>query len=281
MKTILVPVDFSSVSDNAADYAVELANKMKAKILLFHVYSFPVVPMNVYEFATDIPYIIPVEEVEKDCIKALEKLKAALLQKNGNDLEIFYEYRSGVVTDEISRYADEHSVDLIVMGIDEAGFLNEKIIGSITTSLISESQKPVLVVHENVQFKPVQRIAIACDFDAIKNNIFFQTLNYLADLFDPHIYLLNVIKDNNQALSDQQIKQRLDLDRNLLNLKYSFAYINNPDVSEGINTFVQNNNIDLLMMVPRSHSFFYGWFHESTTKKMAFHTKVPLLAIHE
>lgn len=39
MKTILVPVDFSSVSDNAADYAVELANKMKAKILLFHVYS--------------------------------------------------------------------------------------------------------------------------------------------------------------------------------------------------------------------------------------------------
>lgn len=37
MKTILVGVDFSKSAENTINYAIELAKKAEAKILLFHV----------------------------------------------------------------------------------------------------------------------------------------------------------------------------------------------------------------------------------------------------
>ena len=36
MKTILVPTDFSTGSENALYYAIEMAKKTHAKIILFH-----------------------------------------------------------------------------------------------------------------------------------------------------------------------------------------------------------------------------------------------------
>ena len=43
MKTILVGVDFSKSSDNTIEYAIEIAKKSEAKVLLFHALSAPVV----------------------------------------------------------------------------------------------------------------------------------------------------------------------------------------------------------------------------------------------
>ena len=41
MKTIIVPTDFSEISNNAAFYAAEMANAIKADILLSHIVSLP------------------------------------------------------------------------------------------------------------------------------------------------------------------------------------------------------------------------------------------------
>jgi hypothetical protein len=38
---------------------------------------------------------------------------------------------------------------------------------------------------------------------------------------------------------------------------------------------------DLILTVPRKHGLFEGLFRRSRTAKLAFHTHIPMLAIHE
>lgn len=63
MKTILVPTDFSKIARNAIDYAVEIAKLTKAKLVLFHVYHVPVVPV-------EIPIVMPIDEVKKETMES-------------------------------------------------------------------------------------------------------------------------------------------------------------------------------------------------------------------
>ena len=59
MKTIVVPTDFSAISNNAIDYAVDLAKVTSCSILLFHAYQVPV-------SMTDVPIVLlSVEDLQK------------------------------------------------------------------------------------------------------------------------------------------------------------------------------------------------------------------------
>jgi len=62
---------------------------------------------------------------------------------------------------------------------------------------------------------------------------------------------------------------------------YSVYQQKDDDVVVGINRFVDKHGVDLLVMIPRKHSMLSSLFHESNTQRMAFHTHVPLLALHE
>jgi nucleotide-binding universal stress UspA family protein len=76
LKTILVPVDFSPTSENAAQYALQLCKQAGAKIILIHAYepppSFPMVEGMIYT-----------EESLKEFMKQkLETLSATLAKWN-------------------------------------------------------------------------------------------------------------------------------------------------------------------------------------------------------
>ncbi len=64
MKTLLVPTDFSSVSVNAMNYAVDMAQAINAGIVLLHVYNVPV-------SFTDSP-VSPVSTVSIEEIKKIK-----------------------------------------------------------------------------------------------------------------------------------------------------------------------------------------------------------------
>jgi nucleotide-binding universal stress UspA family protein len=44
---------------------------------------------------------------------------------------------------------------------------------------------------------------------------------------------------------------------------------------------VNNHPIDMLIMLPKKHSFFASLFHKSQSKEMAYHSHIPLLALHQ
>lgn len=276
MKTILVPTDFSKLAENAINYAAELGKLTKAKIILFHVFHIPVT-------TTEVPIIVPdIESLEKDCMESLKRIEKNIYQRyDKEDLSVKCVCTSGFAVDEINLYSKEHKIDLIVLGIKGAGYFTEKFIGSTTTSLIKRSQCPILVIPEEVRFKKIKKIVFACDYEENENKKTLKPLKELVQLFQGHVYILNIVRKPEPVFeSEHDVSDFTKLQHSLSDIDHSFHYLQNEEITDGINKFVDDRKMDMIVMIPRKHTILEKLFKEPHTKRMAFHTKVPLLTLH-
>lgn len=268
MKTILVPTDFSHAAGNAAEYAVSLAKKMNARVLLFHVY-------HLYApISTDAPAMVmnPVQ-IQKENEDRL-KTEVKHLQKE-RDVEINYLAKMGMAVDEILE--EEKYADLIVMGMRGAGKLSEAFIGSITTTTLRRSKTPVLVIPDGAKYKDPEKIVFACDYDP---RIDAQTLDILKKFmrtFANKIYVLNVKRKKETVTVEKDIGRSLKGELN--NAEHVYYFSDKDDLVEGINEFAEEHDADMVAIIPHRYGLMEGLFHKSISKKMAFHTHVPLLAL--
>ena len=94
MKTIIVPTDFSAISNNAIDYAVDLAKATGSSILVFHAYQVPV-------SMTDVPIVLlSVEDLQRNNESKMDDLKKSLQESTGDSIKIYTETKLGDTVDE-------------------------------------------------------------------------------------------------------------------------------------------------------------------------------------
>ena len=273
MKKILVPVDFSEISDNALDYAVELAQTASASITLLHVYLPPV-------FVSDTLNMLPSPaRMEQEFLLKMDRIRQTILKKHAH-LDISCCCAPGIAVDEIDCYAKAHAIDLIVVGTQGAGYLEEKIFGSTAASLIRMASCSVMTIDKNVHFKAPECILLATDFIETDTNSLLNPLKELAALFGSHIYILNIIKRITIESSAGEIAAGFELDHTLKHFHHTFFYSSHEEVTEGVNEFTEQHKMDMIVMIPHRHSIISRLFTEPQTHKMAFHSKVPLLTLH-
>lgn len=274
MKTILVPTDFSETALNAAEYAIGLAQQIKAQILILHVFDVPVA-------ITDTPIVINTfDEIENIKKQQLHKYEKQLQTKHGNNVKITSLLKPGFVNDEITDAVKGHNIYLIVMGITGAGKIEEVLIGSNVSRVIKSVECPVITVHNNTKYRPVKKLAFACDYDGIEDSNAIGKLIDFLRLFNAKLQLINIVNPDEKPQYKKELNGAL-LEHIFDDVDHTVSFRKNDDITEGINQFVDKHQTDMLVMLPKKHSFFHRLFHESNTKKMAFHTHVPLLTIHD
>ena len=268
-----MPTDFSKTANNAADYAAEIAKLTNAKLILLHVFHVPMV-------ASDIPVVMPsIEELERDCMKQLTAFEKILHAKHGKNILIEKKAVLGFVIDEVRDIVSSKKVDLIVMGITGQGMLSE-LIGTNATGVVKNIDCPTLVVPHNAKFNKVHNIALACDYESISDSSAYKKIKMFLEMFKANLMIFNVVEPSAKpifetAFSESRIKNVFE------DIKYSVYFPENDDPVAGINDFVDKHNVDMLIMIPQKHNFLAHMFQQTNTKKVAFHTHVPLLAIHE
>lgn len=275
MDTILVPTDFSEIAANAASYAAEIAKAAKAKIILFHAWHVPAVQPETY---SAIPHIDAMEEMVKN---NLVKLRAHLHTRYGPHIKIDIAYSCGFAEEEISLFIQHTRVNLIVMGMRGAGWLGEKLMGSVTTSVIRMGLCPVLAVNRGVQFNGIKKIVFAYDYAALENSQVIAPLKTFGRTFNAHIYVLNVNKPelDNEIPETPQAIAGIRMDHLLEEISHSFHFTCSTGVAKGINEFIAEKQADLLVMIPHKQSALGRIFNGSDTTHMAFNLQVPLLAM--
>lgn len=273
MKTILAASDFSKASRNAIQYAAQAAKKTGAKLVLFHAYHPPVAVSDGYIVTPSL------EEMKKNSLAKLRRIAASLHTTLGVKLKIEKVCLCGMAADELTIFAEEHKVDLVVMGMRHAGPVAEKLIGSIATTFIRKTKCPVLLIPENTEFRKIKKIVFASDY---KNNEAVEppVLKELSGIWKSQVHIVHVFTGEKTVPTTTEAIAGLQLDRAFQNIEHSFHSIINTDVVNGINEYVTDHKADLVVMSPRKHTFFDTLFKENTTKKMAFHALVPLLIIH-
>jgi len=284
MKKILVPIDFSSTSKNAANYAAVVAKQLKAEIILMHAYIEPLA-------TGDLPVVsISFEELKKAVDEQLVKIENELITKHGKDIVISSITKIGFVFEEIKDTVEKNNIDLIVMGITGAGKFSELLIGSNATRVVHLLKCPVFIVPPEGRFTQIKNIAFACDYNQLEESKAVDKLVEFVKLFNAKLMIVNISNDLKKPAQPKELAGVLleyifeNVDESLDipdNVDYSVYKIKDEDIVHGINNFVDKHKADLLVMIPRKHNLLSTLFNESNTKKMAFHTHVPLLALHE
>ncbi|MFZ1322124.1 MAG: universal stress protein [Ignavibacteria bacterium] len=280
MKNILFPTDFSQNADNALNFAIDIAKKTNGTLILFHAYSVQLVDPNM---PAEI-YLSAYQEEEKSAKENLEELRKRILDCNKDDtgknlFEVEAIVSQGLVVDEALSIVDEFNIDIVIMGTHGASGLTELILGSNTASLIENSPVPVLAIPQNVINKSIDNIVYA--YDDIKANMpSFQRLLKFSEIYNSEITLLHIIETGNNT-EDKNKKAFEEIKNNIGTDKIKLALVTEENVLEGINEYINSNKVDVLAMAIRKRTLLDKIFNRSLTKKMAYHTKIPLLALHK
>jgi len=108
----------------------------------------------------------------------------------------------------------------------------------------------------------------------------FNRLLDFAKIYDSEITLLHIIESGKDTT--ELNKKEFEKIKCAVNYgKIRLELVKEENILEGINDYVNSNNVDILAMTIKKRSLFDKIFSRSLTKKMAYHTKVPLLALHK
>jgi nucleotide-binding universal stress UspA family protein len=141
-KTILFANDFAETSEEVFDYALSLARKYGAKLLIVHVINEPVDLRGFY-----VPHI-SFENLEKEIVEGAEKMMGKFCRTKVKD---FADYEtmilSGIPYEEIIKKAEEAQASLIVMGTHGRRGLDHMLFGSTAERVVRGAGCPVLTVR--------------------------------------------------------------------------------------------------------------------------------------
>ena len=273
MKKILVPTDFSDIANNALNEAIEIAKKTNAEIIL----------LSVVEEGSTGSIRITGELMNKDVqeniyfIKLVEKTKAQLadLISQHHEVTIYPEVRMGNPCHSISEIVKEGDVDFIVMGTRGTSGFNELVIGSNTEKVVRHAKCPVLSVHD----KPTDNysdIIFATSFDDSESEL-IDLIKSFQSRYNSNIHMVWVNTPNNFE-RDKLTKIRMHqfIEKNKLS-NCSVNVYNDITEEDGIISFAEEKNADLIAMITHGRTGFAHLIAGSIAEDVVNHTRRPVL----
>lgn len=274
MKTIIVPTDFSTISDNAMNYAVGLARETNSSILLFYAYQVPV-------SMTDVPIVLlSVDELQKNASTKINELKKSLEASIGDSVKIYAETKLGDTVDELENFCNLIKPFAVVMGTKGATGLERVLFGSTTLSVIKHLTWPVIVVPPGKKYSAIKKIGFACDFREVVNTTPSHFIKEFVKEFGAELHVLNV-DYKNVKFKPGTPEESLSLHTMLEDLHPVYNFIEDENIEAGIEKFAEKNNLDLIITIPKKHKLLEGLFRKSHTKDLVFHSHLPIMCVHE
>jgi nucleotide-binding universal stress UspA family protein len=275
MKKFLVPTDFSDTSKNAARYAVQMAASIpESRIILYNVYD------KIAAGSDGSPLTESSEDRKVVLNHALKNLELEISESTNVQIEFVAEEHSSLI-EAMVRYVRHNGIDLVIMGITGATRLEQIFMGSNTLNFISEDVCPVIIVPPAAGFKKVENVMFLSDFKDVTRSTPFNSIRGVLDLFKPMLHIVNVDSEHYIELTEEYKAERAKLETMFQAYSPQFYFMRLFDFLDAISSFTIDRNIDLIVTVPKSHSFLTGLFKTSHTKKLAYHSHVPLVAVHE
>lgn len=276
MKTILVPTDFSDNADNALYFAIELAKKQKAKLVLIHAFQLPIV-------VAAVPYDIINNEKLEIKKEAENNLKALCIKiKHSGDIPFNYVLEEGNTVDIILKHAKEKNVDLIIMGTKGASGLKAVLFGSITESVIEKSDLPVLAIPEESKFNtPIKTITFATNYNL--NEIeSIKKLIEIAIVLESKINILHVAEENitNKHETDLMNKFMKFVNSEITFKAITFQIIKGKNVTQQLLNLISSGNTDMLVLSTHYKNFMKNLLEKNITKIVLLKTTIPVVAFH-
>ncbi|HMH32506.1 MAG TPA: universal stress protein [Puia sp.] len=274
MNNFIVPVDFSETSTNAARFAAHLSAQVDdAHIILFNVF-------DKIEAGTDGTPLDSDDEERKS-------LMGLALQSVKNELSGLTFARITCITvqdnhfvDALDSYVRKNDIQLIIMGITGATRMGQIFMGSNTLNVVNRRIAPVIIVPPEAEYTGIKNVMFITDLKDVHITIPVAPIKEVLNLLKPSLHIVNVDHEHYVELTEEYKAERAKLDKMFQEYRPEYYFIRLYDFMDAINQFVTDKNIDMILTVPKNHSFLTNVFKTTHTSKLAYHSHVPIVAIH-
>ncbi len=189
IKNILLPTDFSACADKAAAFAIHFALSFGARLVLAHV-------SIIYEEPDHRHTDVQAHLLEEPEARYRRQLEEHLAREGGADIEHELVQIHGVnVAASLAEYAENHAIDLIVMGTHGRRGFKHWLLGSVAEDLVRRAPCPVFSVKEAWSGRPQDMTAILVPVDfSLASRTALHKARVLAERLGARLQVLHVVQ---------------------------------------------------------------------------------------
>jgi nucleotide-binding universal stress UspA family protein len=276
MKSILLPTDFSKNSVNAINYAMALFKDVSCEFYLLNVQkASSFISDDMMVMASSATIYQTIIDVSK---KSIANLITKLETKYKNDKHTFHsvvDYDNFI--DSINQVTLNKKIDLIVMGTKGATGLEKVIFGSNTVHVMQRCIAPVLAIPDGCLFTDLDRVAFTTNYLTLHNIEELRPLKELVALYDSKLNVLHF--DDIKGVSNQRKENKKFLKTYFSDVTYENIDSFSTDLYKTLEEYVHANNIKLIAMMRKKHSFLERLFNTHPEETLAFNIDIPFLVM--
>ena len=287
---ILVPVDFTEHSENAAKFALTLAHKLNAEVFLFHSYfSFASDIITVTDtHATQTNLEIVIKEIEQRAKRNIEilysNLEDELVNNKIDNVTLHYSLTLVQPEDEVFNVINNYNPDIIVIGegknkTDEYSHLTWSFVENINIPVVIIPEAAEYTGFDNVNY--TRKLIYATNFDK-SDYLAFRKLLAITRNFDLNLHLLHICKDKELEQSDRVkldhfIEYFMEINKNV---SVDASLIYDEDVNSSIIKFVNEQDVDFMAITTHKRDIVERFISPSITKNIISQLKIPIFIFH-
>lgn len=268
-KKILLPTDFNENAEQAYRYALEISKKTGADLHLFHAIEEP------YDFATRVEEVVQTKK-DQAYTRLQQMMNEARESERYSDLAIYSEIKRGKPFPSILNKARELDAELIIVGTKGESSLKRILYGNVTSSVILESDIPVLTVPSNSKKPYLDRFIFATDFREQDIQSLRKTVEF-ARFFDAEVHIVHVTESETMGTDIKFRGFRNLVEEQIDYPRLKFRRIEGNKFWEGISGYLQEVPISLVTITRYRKSFLKTILWANNTQDLTYHTHVPML----
>ena len=276
MKRILVPYDFSPVSEHALDFACQIAGKIESEIMLLNVIEHPTAD----SFKTmGIQNVDPMEQlyIKKMYEKVSEKLDEIVSQHP--DGMISTKIQLGNPFNTIIDQVVEERAELLVVGTEGAEGLNEYFIGSISEKIVRNASCPVITLRDKAEVDPIEKIVFASDFINTDAGL-ISRLKELQATFEAQLKIVKINTPASFTSTRHDTRQMEEFIEKYDITNYTIDIYNYKNEEDGIVLFAEDVEADMIALGTHQRKGVGHFLAGSIAEDVVNHAPMPVWTAH-
>lgn len=290
VSNVLFTTDYSSCSDHALKHAIDLARFYKATLHVLHV---NVLPAAANHFAITFDEAQALKNLEEHVTKKLTEFSASDVLMNAKIKSV-----SGLdAAETIIHYIESNEIDVCVMGTQGRTGLKHMMMGSVVEKVMRRARKPVFTMHESdrlVPFSQMKEILVPVDFSKSSEAVLDEAVAFAKE-YDLRMNVIHVLPKHIRVLSqddyidvfkhfpsvlDESMERLRDFEKRHSHFNNLRLQVSKGNIIDEILSFINEHNVDLIIMAKRGYTFAEQLFIGRTTERLIQKTHIPLYILN-
>ncbi|TYB74002.1 universal stress protein [Bizionia myxarmorum] len=271
-KNILLPTDFSDNAWTAALYALKLYESEPCTFYFLH--SSKLKASSMTNMSSKLSRVI--SENALNDLTSLKQKAESINKLENHRFEIILSTFD--LKDAMEGVAEQQEINMVIMGTKGTTKAKGIVFGSNTINTMKSLKTcPVLAIPDDYEFREPKQIAFPTDFNRNYGDE-LKPLKDVSKLYNSTITVVHVNKED-----DITEAQDYNLDQLKISLEkypHTFHWMpNHGKIEQGIKDFIDQFDMDMLVMINYQHSFIESIMNEPVIKKLGFQPTLPFLVI--